>query len=401
MVVAACGKEPVVAPRVIAGVPNDVFSQADRVYVRPTGGDARADQIATNQIDLVRAGTDTKVIDDVDVHAWPEHAIVYGGPAINRALSEPLPLTIGDGRLQLGGETFVGDDLRLVTLVPAQPGRPAFVLYAATTAGGLAEINSLAHGGDPILIADAFGTLVTGRWVARGDRVDAELGPRARRIGWRTVTRTVGKMSVRVRFPDMLAIAADDEATIAACVAGVTQAVTKLAIDPSAPLDIYVYPDRRSELSLTNDQGDGHAVSAAHALHVLKNPPAAMTSLVAHEATHILAVDAFGLAGMALMGEGLAVWVAGQYGGTALADWRLDVVPPLGALVGRAFRKLPEGVAYPYAGTFIAVAIERLGLTRVEHALLPLSPFGWDEAWAALAVEPAALAAEVQRRLTK
>jgi hypothetical protein len=83
-----------------------------------------------------------------------------------------------------------------------------------------------------------------------------------------------------------------------------------------------VYPDRRSKQSLTGHAGDGHALASAAAVPVIAGP--GFETIVTHEATHVLATRAWGVAGTPLVGEGGAVWVTGEYGGRALDAWRRE-----------------------------------------------------------------------------
>ncbi|MFO0744237.1 MAG: hypothetical protein U1F43_00995 [Myxococcota bacterium] len=416
--------------------PDDLFARRPLTFVLGTAGDDGADRQIATQVAMVQAIFDgaTSLADDaLDVtkglEAWPQSPVVYGGPHVNSVmarLAPVLPFELGPGRLVLGGRTFTGDDLRLIALVPARaadargPAHPAFVLYAGTGTPGIAEINAVRHGADPILVADAFGPLVTGRWITSGQpspsqgaaagSVSASLGAPNRRIAWRAVTRQLEgdgaaavAAPVRVMFPEQLAPAADESAVVDACMAGLAIVVKKLAIERPSPVDVYVYPDRASKKSLTGDEGDGHAIPAAHALHVVVvRPPERMVPLLAHEGTHVLALDAWGLAGMPLMGEGLAVWVAGAYGGKPLAEWTLAPAdrPTLDSLRGPGFRRVTEAVAYPIAGDLIDGAVTMGGLARVRDYLYGASVATWPQATRASGLLPEMLEAEVARRLT-
>lgn len=145
------------------------------------------------------------------------------------ALAAQAPSPTPDDFFQRGTPTFVlgtaGDEYRLIALVPARsadqdgPGYPEFLLYAGNGSPGVAEINGVRHGGESILVADAFGRLLTGSWqkTSSGTMVPVFPGPRARRIAWRTVKRELqtGAMTkpevVHVRFPQRLPAAQDEE----------------------------------------------------------------------------------------------------------------------------------------------------------------------------------------------
>jgi hypothetical protein len=133
---------------------------------------------------------------------------------------------------------------------------------------------------------------------------------------------------------------------------------------------------------LTGNEGDGHAVPMARTLHVLRNDPSGLERLLAHEATHVLAYEGWGPAGTVLLGEGLAVHVSGQYGGTTLDEWalRLDATPSITELLGPSFRKRPEAETYPVAGLLVGAAIEQVGIDRVRAHLYGATAQGWAEA---------------------
>ncbi len=383
------GPSPAQPPAAVT--PNDFLARGLPTFVLGTAGDDRADQRIAGQVALVRGllfasapiVTDTSIAAARGLAAWPPRPVLYGGPHTNTlvaAIAPTLPFSLGPGRLVIGGEAFAGDDVRLVAVVPARsadargPATPELLLYAGTGDPGVAEINAptVSRGTEPIVVADAFGPLRRGRFVldAQG-AVTAELGPPARRIAWRAVERelagTKGRAPVRILFPAILPKSRHEEATIEACMRGLTTVVRRLALAKPTPLAIYVYPDRRSKASLTGDGGDGHAVPAARVLHVLVADPApagALEGLVAHEGTHVLAYEAWGSAGTPLLGEGLAVWVSGRYAGLALSAWsaRLATRAPLGELVSAHFRRLPERASYPQAGLFVEAVHRTLGL---------------------------------------
>lgn len=156
-----------------------------------------------------------------------------------------------------------------------------------------------------------------------------------------------------------------DAAEDAAVLAGLRTACAKLGLARARPVEVHLYPDRGSKRSLTGNAGDGHADALSGTLHMLAFDPAVLESVVAHEGTHVLATRALGTAGSAAFGEGLAVWVCGQYGLRALDDWAAD--PPAfegdaAAFCGAAFRRLPEGTGYPVAGLLVRALVERAGV---------------------------------------
>jgi hypothetical protein len=224
-------------------------------------------------------------------------------------LAPDLPFSITAGKLSIGDLVFEGDDLALMTVVPARAGEhgyPELLLYAGTGTPGTDEINSstVTRADAPIVIADAFGPLVTGSWIIDPDGTRrAQLGPRNRRVGWRDIIKDVAGVVVTFQFFDKSSPTANATA-IERTARGITTVVDKLAITGPLAMTVYVHPDRRSKQSLTGNGGDGHAVAFARTLHVLDGN--GLESLVAHEATHVIITQAWGPAGSPLFGEGRA-----------------------------------------------------------------------------------------------
>jgi hypothetical protein len=408
---------------------NQFILRGPPTFVLGTTGDVRADNAIAAQVSLVRALFASSLVvndDSIDVSkgptAWPVNPVLYGGPQVSsvmKALAPILPLQLEPGKLVIGEQIFTGDDYRLITVIPARapdrqgPGYPEFLLYAGTGTPGIAEINAVTHGPDPIVIADLFGTLLKGHW--RQDetgKLTAEfVAPRARRIEWRVVERPLPGIddstssTVKLQFPGMLPPAPDEAAVIDACMRGLTRAVNKLQLKTPANISVYVYPDRRSKKSLTGDEGDGHAVISARALHVLlvdTSVGGGMESLVAHEGTHLLAYEAWGPSGSSLFGEGLAVWVSGQYGGVPLADWapQIKVSMSLLELLGPGFRKkLSEKESYPIGGLFVGAVIKQVGIERVRDYLFDATADTWEAACQRAGTSPTQLE-EVLRALS-
>jgi hypothetical protein len=419
MLVAGCGKKdepkpaptptPTPTPVAHARTPNELLARGTPTFVAGTLGDDRADRAVRGQIELIRTllFPSAGVVDDAAIAAtgWPDNPIVYGGPHVNSAVAAfPLPFEMTANRLAIGDEIFEGDATTLITVVPATGDHPEFLLYAGTGMPGVGEINSVSHGPDPIVIADEFGVLTRGQW----EKGVAVLAPRAARIAWRTEERPLpgggGESGavVRLRFPAQVAASADEGALIEAIMRGFSTSVTRLGLADPVSSTVYVYPDRRSKKSLTGDQGDGHAVVAAHALHVVAFPPAAIEPLIAHEATHVLAYEAWGAAGTSLLGEGLAVWVSGQYGGKRLEEWRPTMAraPRFVDLLGAGFRAQPEHTTYPVAGLLVDAAAAQVGLENVRDHLFGATTATWEQAVVAAGTTSARLqsAIDPQRR---
>ena len=397
--------------QITGATPNDFFKRGTPTFVVGTAGDDHADRAIKAQAAMIRdlLFPAARIIDDsaLDVAKgpaeWPANPILYGGPHANHVLAKlgaSLPFRMARGKLTVGDQMFEGDEYRLITLVPARaadkdgPGHPEFLLYAGTGTPGVAEINGVRHGGEPILIADAFGRLLAGTWqkTSSGTMVPTFAQPRAGRIEWRAVERelkmksSANALMVQMHFPQQLPAAKDEEQVIQAGLRGLARAADKLGAISSGNLSVYVYPDLGSIASLTGQRGDGHAVVEARVLHVVRFDPGmggGFENLLAHEGAHALAYDTWGATGTPLLGEGLAVWASGAYGGVSVRDWKRRVpqpVPPVADLLGKRFRQMPEGQSYPLAGIFVEAAVEKLGIAKLRQHLYGATASTWDVA---------------------
>lgn len=403
------------APRQVANTtPNTFIARGAPTFVVGTRGDDIADQRIAVQVQLVRglalprsrAVSDTTIDVTKGPSAWPRNALVYGGEddnAVIAGLATSLPYRVTRKRIAIGGQVFQGEGYRLIAVTPASENHPEFVLFAGTGEGGMAEINGGIATNTPIVIADRFGTLVHGTWSRTDGKLVAKLGPRRRRIEYRTVRRSLAaatgtnQSSVSFLFPAMLDKANNEGELIDACMRGLTTVVKKLGLAAPVDMSIYLYPDRRSKRSLTGNAGDGHAVPSSRALHMYAPTAAAAQQLVAHEATHVLAYYGYGPAGSALMGEGVAVWVSGGYRGRSIAAWKSQMqYIPIATLLGSGWRNIPEQNKYPVAGLVVQVAVANLGRDKALRHLLGASVHNWDAACAKAGTTPAKLEARVR-----
>jgi hypothetical protein len=406
-----------VAPEALPTVAG-LFARGAPVFVAGTAGDDAADQRVAAQVALMRGFVPgSTAVDDTAIDVakgpagWPANPVVYGGPHVNRAvaaIAPSLPFELAPGRLAIGGRVFEGD-VQLTAAIPARAaaggalGHPAFVLYAGTGTPGIGEINAVGRGDVAIAVVDRFGILVTGMWRRGADgALAAELSAPAHRLEWRKVERAIAAggnaaaIAVRVWFLVQLPARDDEAAVVDACVRGIERVAGALALAAPGEVDIYVYPDRGSKRSLTGDAGDGHAAVDAHALHVLPadtSPGGLLEGLIAHEGTHVLAYQQWGGSGSPLLGEGLAVWVAGHYAGTPLAAWKSRVRAPdsVASLLGAGFRNLPEAEGYPIAGLFVGAAIGEVGAAKFRVHLLGAGAATWDDACARAGTTASAL----------
>lgn len=376
---------------------NEFVARGTPTFVLGTSGDDRADRAIASQVELVKnlVFPDAAVVLDtaVDPARWPALPAVYGGPHVNALVASlSLPFTLGPGHLEIGGQTFDGDEYQIITVVPADAHHPELLLFAGTGTPGITQINDQTGGADMITIKDRFGILRTGTWK---DGV-AVLGPPTLRIAWRSVDREGGS----ILFPEQLAAAPGEAAQVEAAERGFATARAKLGVVAPPRVSLYVYPDLRSKKTLTRDPRSGVAVLAANALHVLSVPPADLERLVAHESSHAYAHHAWGDPGTPLIGEGLAVWTSGFYAGRSLDDWAgaLRDPPSIAQLVA-GFFTYPEPVGYPLGGLVVEAAVALVGFDAMRTHLYPATPSTWDAACRAAGTTPEALQAALDARL--
>jgi hypothetical protein len=143
------------------------------------------------QVDMIAPSSRGRQLDDTAAPRPAAGTVLYGGPHVNEVARDSRPACRSSSRRLAAGEVFEGDAIRLIAAVPPGDAKrhAGLVIYAGTGTPGVTEINAVRHGGDPILVADAFGRLVSGRWVMKDGRLSAELGERARRIAWRRAAR--------------------------------------------------------------------------------------------------------------------------------------------------------------------------------------------------------------------
>jgi hypothetical protein len=180
-----------------------------------------------------------------------------------------------------------------------------------------------------------------------------------------------------------------------------------LAIGESPSLSVYIYPDRRSKATLTGNGGDGHADVSTRSVHVVRFDPAAggvLEQLVMHEGAHVFCHECWGPAGSPLLGEGVAVWAAGSYGGIPLSEWKRRLregIPPVTELLGKSFRSIPEGRSYPVAGLFLEAAVKTVGIEQVRDYLYGASPASWEASCRRAGATPEQLEAAFRTALAR
>ncbi len=406
--------------------PNEFLTRGTPTFIRGTAGDERADRAIRGQIELVRSlfFPTAAAVDDTTIDAtkgpaaWPANPVLYGGPHVNALLAKvapQLPFELRAGQLVLGLDKMESSELSLVTVVPARapdehgPGYPAFLLYAGTGTPGVEEINAVTKGNEGIFVGDAFGVFIRGDWVAGpSGKVTARFGASFEREDLEhgvvipaTLAGTKERAAIDIR-PMRGDPTADDAPFRAAILRGLETSVRKLGVERPSKMTVFIYPDLKLKEKLTGSRAAGHAVPSSRALHVVKadpKPGGDLERLAAHEGTHLLLHDAWGPAATALFGEGLAVWVAGSYGGVPLEAWKTRLGGPtvIKQLLGREFFRLPEAESYPRAGLAVAAILREVGPDKVREHLLGATALDWDAACERAGTTAAKLQAAVER----
>jgi len=148
---------------------------------------------------------------------------------------------------------------------------------------------------------------------------------------------------------------------------------------PSAPIDIWLYPDYDQKARFLAARNTSFARVWKHEIHLVQGSPLETTPR--HEMAHLFAESfaetPLGLAGtwiLPAMGwvEGLAMsaeWRQDEYNlhtwSAAIFENKPDIVTPTNLLYG--FWGLPSNVAYTLSGSFVHWLIEKYGIDKVKQ----------------------------------
>jgi hypothetical protein len=379
--------------------PNEAYARGTPTFVAGTLGDEHEDLVIRGQIEMIRGMLfpAAKVVDDttIDVKggagAWPPNPVLYGGPqhnAVVAALESQLPFRMSSDGVEIDGRTLKGAGIQLITLVPARAGtlaHPSFMLYAGTGREGVAEINGMPHGESEIAIYDAFDSIAAGSWQrgAAGFTPQLNWAPARKALEDIDVQLGASPATIKLTLSTVKGATYEDLSKKQEAISrGLEMARKKLDITVPTDVRVVLYPNADAKKAFTHSAGNGHAAPAARTLHVVAFDERPLERLIAHEATHIFTAQLWGPPGTAFLGEGLAVWVSGQYGGVELVDWkkRLTTRTPLATLLGIQFRRLPEQETYPQAGLVAREIAERVGVAKLRETLWQATPQSWQAA---------------------
>jgi hypothetical protein len=79
----------------------------------------------------------------------------------------------------------------------------------------------------------------------------------------------------------------------------------------------------------------------------------------------------------------VAVWVAGQYGGVPLSEWKRRLsrsAPSVAELLGVRFRQMQEAQSYPVAGLFVEFVVGRFGVDALQNHFYGATATTWSDA---------------------
>jgi len=138
------------------------------------------------------------------------------------------------------------------------------------------------------------------------------------------------------------------------------------------PIHTYLYPDNDTKGEITGSSGNAHANYPNFEVHEVYGD--GTFAIGAHEDVHVVAWHRWGEAGSALLGEGLAVAVDGDWWGIPLTDWMITfrdegTLPPLEDLIDD-FWSFDDTVTYPVAGHFVDFLLDGWGVDSVRAAYL-------------------------------
>lgn len=384
------------APR----VPNDLYRSEPLTFVTGTMGDNTSDRIVASQVSFIRSTyfprsaviADTSLAGAYSVD-WPDNPVVYGGGHVNRlvsAVDSCLPLRVKSNLIRIGDLQLDGPEFQLIALVSERDGdcgHPAFLLLAGSGEPGIAEINNIRHGVNQVEIADRFGGWIWGHWEGAGEEIRFVADGQRPRIEWSEETLRGGEPGTSgngamVCYPAIIPPWNDVERVHGAITKGLAKAGEQLGVHAAA-VRVYVYPDPKSMESLTGKKADAWVSVPAQSIHITIREQFDLDRVadtITHEAAHLYAFLSAGHPVSPLMGEGLAVWVSGQYGGMSLDEHatQLDFdKEQLIRMLSVDFRNYPESATYPLAGLMVGQLVDEFGLEAVLRDYYGTFPTEW------------------------
>jgi len=327
-------------------------------------------------------GLELRAYDDLSEADRQLNLMIMGSPDSNPLLSElngDLPVWFGADEFVFGGYRYdePGHGITLIHPNPFAPDR-WITLYAGNSFGGSYGTFSIPTGGQDYNTVRGRGTPQQQGDLCRDGEV---WGFHAawdddQRADWEawvdSLHSTTGDHHVFHYVPG--GDAADEMSWLADWQDTRYRAILS-TLDMDAldqPIQAYLYPDNATKGRVTGDAGNAHANYPNLEVHMVYGD--GVHAVGAHEDVHVLSWHHWGDTNFALMGEGLAVMVDGEWWGEPLSDWMVSYrddgsLPSLSALTND-FWGTSDTITYPVAGHFVDFLMGGWGVETVKTLYL-------------------------------
>jgi hypothetical protein len=297
------------------------------------------------------------------------------------ALNGTTPVAIEPGGFHVGGRLY--DDpaagMAFIHPSPFAPDR-VVVAYFGNTPAGVALTQATPTGGhDFVVVSPPMGVAIQGEFCEDGARRHYYAPYASNEIGeWQQYqTRFLERQTAHhvLHFERGSEAERDIERLAAGAERDVAAVARALGV-PVLPrkLTTYYWKDLRTKERLTGREGNAHAIGDV--VHMTYGGGIDATG--PHEYVHIMANELIGAGPAALLREGLAVMVDGDWNGlpldaAAAALQRSGKMPPLSRLLC-CFRDLDDNVSYPLAGHLVRFVVQRWGMDRFKQLYMARDP---------------------------
>jgi hypothetical protein len=134
------------------------------------------------------------------------------------------------------------------------------------------------------------------------------------------------------------------------------------------PIATHLYPDNDTKGEITGVYGNGHANDLNYETHMVFGED--VNAFTIHEDVHVIAAYRIGETHYALLGEGLAVAMGGEWWGESLSSWASELASegslPSLAQLQDDFWSIGDATSYPVAGYFVEWLLETYGVDAVK-----------------------------------
>jgi hypothetical protein len=296
----------------------------------------------------------------------------YDDNPVLRDLNGSLPVWFEHGRFTFGGYRYddANDGIALVHPSPFAPGR-FVVIYAGNSPGGV-ELTQTVPTGDHqfVTVGLPLGIEQQGELCDDGTRwrFHAAFASDGRR-DWEAFRAGLDRVETAhdVFYWLRGSKAARDGAAITAEVEADHQKIIEAlhVEEPDRKIVTYLWSDRATKAKFTGDSGNGESID--NVVHAIYNDE--VSALGPHEYVHAIANARLPSSSDALLMEGLAVMIQGQWQGQSLDD-AVAALHAQGKLVGlkqlASFRSIDDNISYPIAGHFVRFLVTRFGIDKIK-----------------------------------